>query len=794
MVFKTLKKLAFAFFILLPFLNYGQSPTVKVECKTLIKGIIVDSQTHQALPFASVYIEELKRGTISTNEGDYRIESLCPGEYTFMISMVGYKTLTAKISLNKNTNKEFVLDRENIQLQGITIEGKTEKETIQSKNTISERALENMRGKSLAASLQTLPGVNMIQAGPSVSKPVIHGMHSNRVLILNNGVRLEGQQWGSEHAPEIDPFVASELSVIRGASSVRYGSDAIGGVILVQPKKLPFDSTMHGEINLVGISNGQQGIASGILEGGIAKLKGLSYRLQGTYKIAGNLRTPKYYLKNTGAGEVNFSGAIGYKKGDFTSDVFFSRFNTKLGVFTGSHLISIPSAIAAVNSDKPLIESGFTYKIDRPRQEVSHNLLKFNNSYYFHNLGKLSLIYALQYNSRKEFDAHRPRTDSLAALNKPEVNFQLSTQTGELIFEHNAVRSISGSVGLSGMRQVNIFDPLTRRLIPNFRSYNGGVFIIERIVKEKFELEAGFRYDYKWVKTFDRKKSNSVITTNLYTFNNFTGSMGGIYHIDPHWTVRANAGTAWRPPSINEWFFYGRQHGEGRFIKGDSTLKVETAYNLNTTLGYKGHKLSFEISPYLNLIDNYIYQRAETFYNTLTEKEELRYEQTIAGAYPSFKYTQADALFNGLDVTVDFNISKSLTFNSTTSIVRVKNRHTKDYIENIPSDKFQNTLTYNFRDLEWLRSPSISLTNVYVAKQTRIPENKLFLSPPAAYTLFNADVNFSIVLAKQKADIGLSINNIANTRYRDYLNAFRYYADELGRSFIVRIKYPFSIN
>jgi iron complex outermembrane receptor protein len=98
-----------------------------------------------------------------------------------------------------------------------------------------------------------LAGVTTLQTGSSISKPVIHGLHSNRILIMNNGVRQEGQQWGSEHAPEIDPFIATRLSVVKGAAGVRYGSDAIGGVILVEPEELPFDKSLSGEAECGGI-------------------------------------------------------------------------------------------------------------------------------------------------------------------------------------------------------------------------------------------------------------------------------------------------------------------------------------------------------------------------------------------------------------------------------------------------------------------------------------------------------------------------------------------------------------
>ena len=165
------------------------------------------------------------------------------------------------------------------------------------------------------------------------SKPVIHGLHSNRVLILNNGIRQEGQQWGSEHAPEIDPFIANRLSVIKGSGALRYGGDAIGGVVLVEPKLLPTDPGIGGELNLAGFSNNRMGVISAMFEGNSFRWPAFSWRLQGTLKKGGNARTPNYWLDNSGVEEMNFSATATLQTKDKGVEFFYSQFNTKLGIF-----------------------------------------------------------------------------------------------------------------------------------------------------------------------------------------------------------------------------------------------------------------------------------------------------------------------------------------------------------------------------------------------------------------------------------------------------------------------------
>jgi len=205
--------------------------------------------------------------------GHYTFDNVCGGMYDFECELTGFikKTDTVCVTSVQHT---FYLSPDPTSLREVVVTGQLQYAApliSQSISIIEGKALEATRGTTLGEALQTVPGVYVLQTGPSIFKPVIHGMHSNRVLILNNGVRLEGQQWGSEHAPEIDPFVATRLSVIKGPASIRYGSDAMAGVILVDPAAMPTKPGISGEVNLVGASNNRMGVTSGIVQGAFGK-------------------------------------------------------------------------------------------------------------------------------------------------------------------------------------------------------------------------------------------------------------------------------------------------------------------------------------------------------------------------------------------------------------------------------------------------------------------------------------------------------------------------------------------
>ncbi|MBK7882797.1 MAG: TonB-dependent receptor plug domain-containing protein [Chitinophagaceae bacterium] len=192
------------------------------------------------------------------------------------------------------------------------------------KKELSGKALQETRGLSLSEALTKINGVTMLQTGSTISKPIIHGLHSNRILTINNGVRQEGQQWGNEHAPEIDPFIADKLTVIKGVDELKYGSDAIGGVVLVDPKPLRNKPGYAAEINTAYFTNNRQYVLSGVFEQQLKKISAFTYRVQGTFKKAANAATPGYRLNNTASEEKNFSITAGFKKENSVQNYFIA--------------------------------------------------------------------------------------------------------------------------------------------------------------------------------------------------------------------------------------------------------------------------------------------------------------------------------------------------------------------------------------------------------------------------------------------------------------------------------------
>lgn len=755
---------------------------VQDSCTLVIHGKVYDPSSGASLEFASVYIKEVDKGSITGENGIYYIEGLCPGTYTVMSSHIGCTTVTDTIKLSTSMVVDFELAHHEHDIGSVTVIGeRDEYRSLQNSITLKDEDLDKGKGQNLGKTLEGITGVTTLQTGASISKPVIQGLHSNRIVVMNNGLRQESQQWGTEHAPEIDPFIANQVTVIKGASSVQYGSDAIGGVILVKPKPLRKSPGLEGEMNLAGFSNGLQGVASAMIGGNHEKTGAFSWRLQGTAKRGGNVRAPNYHITNTGIKEYNFSATAGWLKELYGITVYYSQFNNQIGIFTGSHIGNLTDLELAFQSDTPLVSSGFSYALGRPRQSISHSLLKAEVYWRTGEVGKLNWSFGRQYNNREEFDRDVSRNDSIAALELPALQFDITTYTSNLNWEHKWGKGSKGVVGISYMHQVNTWSGSF--FIPNFRNNGFGIFAIEKWRHKKLELEAGIRFDYERLEVFIWE-SNSLLEPT-FNFKNVSASLGSTYELLPQLHFSLNLGNAWRPPNVNELFSDGLHHGAASIEVGDRTLGVERAYNIIPSLWYhsKNEQWDIELSYYFRYIDNYIFLSPQ-------QPPAL----TIRGAFPVFSFQQADTRFHGIDASMGYQFWKGFSWKAQYSMLRAYNTTADNWLINMPADRISNTIRYDFNDGEKQKGGFVAFSVQNVLEQTRVPEGQDFVPPPDAYFLLNFDAGISVKWGKQRIDFGLTLSNLLNNTYRDYLNRYRYFADEMGTNVAFRIKIPFEID
>jgi iron complex outermembrane receptor protein len=219
------------------------------NCKIVLSGTVIDASNNAPLENALVEIKELGLKFKTDITGQYRFNNICSGTYMILVNHASCDSIKLQLSIQKNQIKNFRLPHSINELETVNVFAKRDLQVNTIKEELSEKSIQATRGQSLGEMLKKVNGVAVLQTGSTIFKPVIHGLHSQRILLVNNGVRLESQQWGSDHAPEIDPFIAEKFTVLKGAGALRYGSDAIAGAVLIEPKALPKKVGSNAEIN-----------------------------------------------------------------------------------------------------------------------------------------------------------------------------------------------------------------------------------------------------------------------------------------------------------------------------------------------------------------------------------------------------------------------------------------------------------------------------------------------------------------------------------------------------------------
>jgi iron complex outermembrane recepter protein len=684
------------------------------DCSLRLSGIVLDEATLKPLPGATILLVEQNRRTTSNKNGFYEFSKLCPGNYKIKITHLGCMPFDADLILNKNLlNQNFELLHKQHELSEVSVSANTATDGFAIKSSLSATDFEKAKGGTLGEMLTQLNGVSVLQTGSTIFKPVIHGLHSQRVLILNNGVRQEGQQWGAEHAPEIDPLIAGKLTVIKGVGALKYGSDAIGGAVLVEPRSLSIDSGFHTEVNSVFFSNNRMGLLNAIVEHGGSDKSPWSWRSHLTYKRGGNARTPEYWLHNTGLKELNYSINVGYKKSKTEAEVFFSAFNTSLGVFWGSHIGNLTDLENSIGSKKPLFNiDEFTYQIGRPRQEVSHYLFKTKIIRELESGSKLNFSLSHQENFRKEFD--RALID-----NKPELDLNLGTTALDFNYEVNKSVNSNFQFGTSAQRQANVWNG-SRFFIPNYTSLTLGLYAIQKWTLNNFNLEAGLRYDYRNLNVF--RNQNGETFQIARNFNNVSSSFAINYVPNNNFSWLNNFSLSWRPPNINELYVNGLHHGTANFEIGDPNLNSETGFKYNSQFNFQWNEnTQVELGLYTNYIQNFI-NLVPVLPPTLT----------LRGAYPTFMFKQADALLSGGDLTFNTVLIPSLGYRLKASVLLPRNLEANTWLQQMPAPQIDQEFSWYFSPNK--KSSYLSANFLWVGQQRFIPNDFIdYLAPPRQY-------------------------------------------------------------
>lgn len=740
-------------------------------------------------------------------KGKFSFSNVPAGKYQLIAKHPLCDDYTENIGVDRDLHLAITLEHHIGDIEAVTIHGshKTKGSVIMS--TLTKTEIERNSTENLGNLLSKISGVTALKTGNNISKPVIRGLYGSRISILNNGVKMAEQEWGVEHAPNVDVNDFEHIDVIKGASVLKYGNEGVGGVVVLEPAILPKKDTIMGSVKLSGISNGR----GGEIAANVAKTWENQWFVKagGSYRKTGDQYVPHHTLQNTGQEFNSFNFSFGKHSFLQGFDVSYSGINQEFGIYRGAHLSSPEDFYNAVNFGQPFYLDDFTYDIDNPKQQVEHHIAKLSAYRRFADFGKLTFQYSFQLNRRKEFDIRRGELSDL-----PSMDLRLITHSASLV--HLLERSNwSLESGISAAFQDNFPNPATkaRRLIPDYYRYDGGVFSVFKYrFNSKLNAEAAMRYDfsrydaYKYYDSdtwnddyaelfpqfFVSESGSRILTRPILDYHNFSANVGLNYKLIQNFEFKLNLSRAERSPNAAELFSDGLHHSAAMMEEGNLNIKKETVYNINLSLAGQFNVLKglhVEANPYLMMSDNFVNQIPTSVLNT------------NRGVFPVWTYQQIKARIYGLDADAELSILDDLKWKSGFSILRGDDLSNEEPLILMMPAKLRNSVELN---LNKPKNFYVTLENETSFKQNRFPIRNLpvtfikdgverneivdFSSTPSAFTLFNASVGADLI---KNLNVNFRINNIFNVEYREYLNRLRYYMYEPGRNFVVTLKYNF---
>ena len=753
------------------------------DCRLALRGYVYDAGTDAPLELATVYVAETGGGAVTDSTGYFQLTDLCDGAYHLTINHVGCEAEEYYVALARDTTLTIRLEHTVTALRSIEVRGEAARRTTQAVTTLREPFLLDNTEANLADLLETVVGVSTLRTGGNIGKPVVHGLYGNRLTILNNGIAQSGQQWGNDHSPEIDPLVANKLRVVKGTAALAYPGSNLGSVILVEPRKIGREPHLHGRAAYFYETNGRGHAANLQLQ---RYKNDLGWRLNGTLKRRGDLRTADYFLRNTGTAEANLALQLekALSKRTFL-EIYASTFNTTLGVLRGAHIGNTTDLEAALTRPVPFFtEPDFSYRIEAPRQRVAHQLLKAKAQRFLADDRWVELTVASQYNHRREFDRRRGGRSEVPALALRQF-----TLFGEGNYHHGTTGGLTLDAGTQLEFVDNTNSPGTGvlPLIPDYYRYGWSGYGVASLRRDRHFAELGLRYDglLQRVVTVGRDVGLNIARFDN-TFHNFNLSGGYTYSFDDAYSAALNLGYGTRNPAINELYSQGLHQGVSSIEEGDPDLRAERA--LKVTLGLNanpGERLAIEVLAYRQRIEDYIY---------LAPQAGVRL--TIRGAFPVFAYEQTDAVLTGVDLLGHYQLTEQLRATAGFSYLHATDRTNRRPLLFVPA----NTLTGQLRQLlpdggnllgRRLQNTQLEASVRHVFQQDPLLAEQDFSAPPAAYTLVGLQAGTDLLLDKGKLRLTLKADNLFNVAYRDYLNRQRYFADDPGRNVVGGISWVF---
>lgn len=781
--------------------------------KTSLSGKITDKQTGEALTGVLIYIPDLKTGTISDSTGNYKIDNLPKTNVLIQLSLTGYKKIIQNIDLSKASSLNFSMEPSIIEMNEVVVTGLS-RAARQNRmpapiSTVSRQSLLQNSSTNIIDALAHEPGMSQVTTGPGISKPVIRGLGYNRVVVVNDGIRQEGQQWGDEHGIEIDENTVDEVEILKGPASLVYGSDAMAGVINMISNKIIPEGKINGNISTNYQTNNGLIDYSGNLAG---NHQGFIWDARFSNKLAHDYQN-KYdgYVFNSGFRENATNLMLGLNKSWGYSHLTLSTYNLKPGIIegerdslTGKFVKAIALSTQTEGSEIATNKDFMSYNPAVPYQNIHHYKAALNSNFYLKN-GNLKTIFGFQQNQRQEYA-------NILNPNEYGLYFLQNTLNYDINYVLNEKNNLSISFGANGMYQTSR-NKGSEYLVPEYHLFDAGLFTILKKSFDKLDLSGGLRFDSRnedsrdfFLDANEHKTENTspgaVHKFKAFnsTFSGISGSIGATYQFSESLFTKLNISEGFRAPNIDELGSNGVHDGTIRYEIGNPGLKAEHNLQFDYALGLNTDHVLAEIDLFENDIRNYIFSH---------KLNNSKGADSITDGYETFKFFAGNAQLRGGEVKLDVHPHPLdwLHFENSFSYVRAEQINQPDstrYLPFIPPARFQSALRANKRNGKIIRNAYIQVGLEYNFKQDKFYKAFGTETETPAYTLINMGTGADICRKNKTIfSVYLAVNNLADVAYQNHLSRLKYENTDystsrtgvynMGRNISFKLIVPFEI-
>jgi len=696
-----------------------------------VTGHVVDT-AGQPIPQAIVEVADLGTRVTTGADGGFRI-ALAPGSYTLTVRRTGFGPAVREISVGTGQPAlAIVLTPSAFRLEPVTVTATRQPLASQLSPlptaALAGDELRRVQSVSLAHVVAALPGVNAITTGLQIGKPVIRGFSGPRVLVLENGSRLEDYSWSDEDGPSVETAFVRRVEVIRGPASVLYGSDALGGVVNVISAALPDAAGGPGFLRtgftLSAASNNIELAPGAQVEGARGNM---GWRVAAIGRHAGNLHTPAGELDNTGFGAFNGEAAAGWRWSSGSS--------------LSARVVHYGGEFKLLEANAPPGETG------GPERKAGDERVQITGQRPWGHW-RLEAKAQVQRHSLIEI------ADDSTGKESEQFNLLLQTGSLDLLLHHGGT-----TFGITTVGQHN--DAGGREpIVPNASTLSGAAFALQQWSpgSGRWTLLAGLRADARRLSA-DRNDSLGVVAQDRNS-QAWSGNAGVVFSPASGLSLSLNVGRAWRAPTLFELFANGPHIGEARYERGDSTLKPEASRGVDLGMRWSGRRARFEVAAYHNRMSDYVYITP-----TATFIDSLRV----------YQYGQSEAEMLGGEAELEAEIARGLVARGRVEAVRGTNLTSHEPLPLLPPRRA--TIGFSWRD-------RLSIDVDAYARPDR--PNPLDI-PTAGYALVHLGGGSDVRLFGRPMRLDIALRNATNQRYRSFLSRYKEFAFDPGRNLIVRL-------